>query len=76
MLSTFLTKKTDRLELALVRSRCPRAPVCSWYQGDWFLRNNHLTQREEDVYPKVAKKEPPSHIVYIFRGESFFSPGQ
>ena len=43
MLSTFLTKKTDRLELALDRSRSPRAPVCSWYLGDWFLRNVHLT---------------------------------
>ena len=60
MLSTFLTKKTDRLELALVRSRSPRAPVCSWYLEDWFLRNIHLTQRKTNVYAKVEKKSRQS----------------
>ena len=60
MLSTFLTKKTDRLELALVRSRSPRAPVCSWYLEDWFLRNIHLTQRKPNVYAKVEKKSRQS----------------
>ena len=60
MLSTFLTKKTDRLELVLVRSRSPRAPVCSWYLEDWFLRNIHLTQRKTNVYAKVEKKSRQS----------------
>ena len=73
MLSTFLIKKTDRLELALVRSRSPRAPVCSWYLGDWFLRNNQMTEIKK-VNAKVAKKEPPIHKVRLFGAESFFSP--
>ena len=60
MLSTFLTKKTDRLELVLVRSRSPRAPVCSSYLEDWFLRNIHLTQRKTNVYAKVEKKSRQS----------------
>ena len=60
MLSTFLIKKTYRLLLlALVRSRSPRAPVCSWYLEDWFLRNMHLTQRKKNVYAKVERKEQP-----------------
>ena len=75
MLSTFLTKKTDRLELVRVRSRSPRVPVCSWYLGDWFLRNNQMTEIKK-VNAKVAKKEPPIHKVGLFRTEPYFSPGQ
>ena len=74
MLSTFLIKKTDRLELALVRSRSPRAPVCSWYLGDWFLRNIHLTQRTKTFMLKKKKRVAnPAHIVRLFRSISILA---